>query len=50
MIDVFHLGLSNNKWDDLTNLFSNEKLINNAIEAGLVIKSNNKHTTASEIE
>ena len=42
MIDVFQLGLSNNKWDDLTNLFSNEKIIKNAIEAGLVIKSNNK--------
>ncbi len=42
MIDVFHLGLSNNKWDDLTNLFSREKHIINAIEAGLVIKSNNK--------
>ena len=42
MIEAFHLGLSNNKWDDLTNLFSKEKIINNAIEAGLVIKSNNK--------
>ena len=42
MIETFHLGLSNNKWDDLTNLFSKEKIINNAIEAGLVIKSNNK--------
>tara|TARA_B100001248_G_scaffold72066_1_gene51071 strand:+ start:63 stop:1745 length:1683 start_codon:yes stop_codon:yes gene_type:complete len=42
MIDVFHLGLSNNKWDDLTNLFAKEKITSNAIEAGLVIKSNNK--------
>ena len=42
MIEVFHLGLSNNKWDDLTRLFLKEKVINNAIEAGLVIKSNNK--------
>lgn len=42
MIETFHLGLSNNKWDDLTNLFSKEKIINNAIEAGLVIESNNK--------
>ena len=42
MIETFHLGLSNNKWDDLTNFFSKEKIINNAIEAGLVIKSNNK--------
>ena len=42
MIDVFHLGLSNNKWDDLTNLFAKEKITNNAVEAGLIIKSNNK--------
>ena len=42
MIDVFNLGLSNNKWDDLTNLFAKEKIMNNAIEAGLIIKSNNK--------
>ncbi len=42
MIEVFHLGLSNNKWDDLTRLFLKEKVTNNAIEAGLVIKSNNK--------
>ena len=42
MIDVFHLGLSNNKWDDLTNLFAKEKIMNNAVEAGLIIKSNNK--------
>ena len=42
MMDVFHLGLSNNKWDDLTNLFAKEKITSNAIEAGLVIKSNNK--------
>ena len=42
MIDVFNLGLSNNKWDDLTNLFAKEKIMNNAVEAGLIIKSNNK--------
>ena len=42
MIDVFHLGLSNDKWDDLTNLFAKEKIMNNAVEAGLIIKSNNK--------
>ena len=42
MIDVFHLGLSNNKWDDLTNLFAKEKIMNNAVEAGLIVKSNNK--------
>ena len=41
MIDVFNLGLSNNKWDDLTNLFAKEKIMNNAVEAGLIIKSNN---------
>ncbi|GIR42209.1 MAG: hypothetical protein CM15mP53_01250 [Ectothiorhodospiraceae bacterium] len=42
MIDVFNLGLSNNKWDDLTSLFAKEKITNNAVEAGLIIKSNNK--------
>ena len=42
MIDVFHLGLSNDKWDDLTKLFAKEKITNNAVEAGLLIKSNNK--------
>ncbi len=42
MIDVFHLGLSNDKWDDLTKLFLKEKITNNAVEAGLIIKSNNK--------
>ena len=42
MIDTFYLGLANDKWNDVTNLFSNEKIINNAIEAGIVIKSNNK--------
>ncbi len=42
MIDLFQLGLSNNSWDDLTNLFTKKKILDNAIEAGLVIRSENK--------
>ena len=42
MIDVFQLGLSNDKWDDLTKIFNKEKTLNNAIDSGLVIKSENK--------
>jgi len=42
MIETFQLGLANDSWDDLSKMFSQLKLIENAIEAGLLIKSNNK--------
>ena len=42
MIETFQLGLANDSWDDLSKIFSQLKLIENAIEAGLLIKSNNK--------
>tara|TARA_Y100000389_G_scaffold204603_1_gene258288 strand:- start:8895 stop:10577 length:1683 start_codon:yes stop_codon:yes gene_type:complete len=42
MIGEFHLGLSNDSWDDLTKIFNKEKITDNAVEAGLLIKSNNK--------
>lgn len=42
MIETFQLGLANDSWNDLSKIFSQLKLIENAIEAGLLIKSNNK--------
>jgi DNA primase len=42
MMETFLLGLANDSWDDLSKMFSQLKLIENAIEAGLLIKSNNK--------
>jgi DNA primase len=42
MMETFQLGLANDSWDDLSKMFSQLKLIENAIEAGLLIKSNNK--------
>ena len=42
MIETFQIGLANDSWDDLTKIFTKEKIIENALEAGLLIKSNNK--------
>ena len=42
MIDTFQIGLANDSWDDLTKIFTKEKMLENALEAGLLIKSNNK--------
>tara|TARA_Y100000768_G_scaffold388518_1_gene384909 strand:+ start:1772 stop:3457 length:1686 start_codon:yes stop_codon:yes gene_type:complete len=42
MIEEFNIGLSNDSWDDLSKLFASSKETNNALEAGLLIKSNNK--------
>ena len=42
MIETFQIGLANDSWDDLTRIFTKEKIIENALEAGLLIKSNNK--------
>ena len=42
MIETFQIGLANDSWDDLTKIFTKDKVIENALEAGLLIKSNNK--------
>jgi len=42
MIETFQIGLANDSWDDLTKIFIKDKIIENALEAGLLIKSNNK--------
>ena len=42
MIETFQIGLANDSWDDLTKIFTKEKIIENALEAGRLIKSNNK--------
>ena len=42
MIETFQIGLANDSWDDLTKIFTKEKIAENALEAGLLIKSNNK--------
>ena len=42
MIETFQIGLANDSWDDLTKIFTKDKIIENALEAGLLIKSNNK--------
>ena len=42
MIETFQIGLANDSWDDLTKMFTKDKIIENALEAGLLIKSNNK--------
>ena len=42
MIETFQIGLANDSWDDLTKIFTKDKVIENALEAGLIIKSNNK--------
>ncbi len=42
MIEEFNIGLSNDNWDDLTKLFAKNKETNSGLEAGLLIKSNNK--------
>ena len=42
MIETFQIGLANDSWDDLTKMFTKDKVIENALEAGLLIKSNNK--------
>jgi DNA primase len=42
MIETFQIGLANDSWDDLTKIFTKEKIIENALEAGLLVKSNNK--------
>ena len=42
MIDTFQIGLANDSWDDLTKIFTKEKILKNALEAGLLINSNNK--------
>ena len=42
MIETFQIGLANDSWDDLTKIFTKEKIIENALEAGLLIKSNSK--------
>lgn len=42
MIETFQIGLANDSWDDLTKIFTKDKVIENALGAGLLIKSNNK--------
>ena len=42
MIETFQIGLANDSWDDLTKIFTKDEIIENALEAGLLIKSNNK--------
>jgi DNA primase len=42
MIETFQIGLADDSWDDLTKIFTKDKVIENALEAGLLIKSNNK--------
>ena len=42
MIETFQIGLANDSWDNLTKIFTKDKIIENALEAGLLIKSNNK--------
>ena len=42
MIEIFQIGLARDRWDDLTKMFAKEKLVDNALEAGLLIKANNK--------
>ena len=42
MIDAFQIGLANDSWDDLTKIFTKDKILDNALEAGLLINSNNK--------
>ena len=42
MIETFQIGLANDSWDDLTKIFTKDKVIENALEAGLLINSNNK--------
>ena len=42
MIETFQIGLANDSWDDLTKIFTKDKVIENALEAGLLIKSKNK--------
>ncbi len=42
MIETFQIGLANDSWDDLTKIFTKEKITENALEAGLLIKSNSK--------
>ena len=42
MIETFQIGLANDSWDNLTKIFTKDKIIENALEAGLLIKSNDK--------
>ena len=42
MIENFQLGLADNSWDSLTKFFAEKNILKNAIQAGLVISSNNK--------
>ncbi len=42
MIEEFHIGLANDSWDDLSKEFYKDKKVDNALEAGLLIKTNNK--------
>lgn len=42
MIESFQLGLADDSWDSLTKFFTEKNILKNAIQAGLVISSNNK--------
>ena len=42
MIENFQLGLADDSWDSLTKFFAEKNILKNAIQAGLVISSNNK--------
>ena len=42
MIECFEIGLSNDSWDDLSNLFAKNDQTKSGIEAGLLIESKNK--------
>mgnify|MGYP001162646339 FL=1 len=42
MIEEFNIGLSNDSWDDLSKKLERNKEINSGLEAGLLIKTNNK--------
>ena len=42
MIESFQLGLADDRWDSLTKFFTEKNILKNAIQAGLVISSNNK--------
>lgn len=43
MIENFQLGLADDSWDSLTKFFAEKNILKNAIQAGLVISSNNKN-------
>ena len=43
MIKEFHLGYSLDSWDSLRNELQKNKLVNNAIDAGLLIKTDKKN-------